>query len=97
MTGEQFTVRYADRSESLTVRLIHQWNRGDIGGPVMSASSGPKDYIKNQVWQAFSDTPSLDAVMMVRANGLTFVIFQRGGEYFDATGKQVAIKEAHSK
>jgi hypothetical protein len=59
-------VSYLDNpAGGITVNLIHSWNRGEIE-QVMSASSGPKDYVKNRVWQIFEDHPAIARVLMVR-------------------------------
>ena len=79
-------IRYADMQESLRVRLICEWHRGFMPGPVMSNSSGPKDYFKNQIWSALE----ADRIVMVRGSGPPFLLSQNeNGVWFDATGKEV--------
>jgi hypothetical protein len=88
-SGVTARVRYAEGGKSLEVTSIYSWNRGDIAAPVMSSSSGPKDYIKNQIFAIFQDDPKINRVVMVRANGPTFFLYQVDGCWFDVTGKQV--------
>lgn len=82
------TIRYAEGGPTLTVRPIFAWNRGDIH-PVMG-SSGPKDYIKNDVWALFEANPEVDRIVMVRASGSPFLLMRHAdGCWFDITGKQI--------
>lgn len=80
--------------QSLTVTLIHAWHRGDIDHAVMSASSGPKEYIKNDVFYLFEDNPLIEAVLMVRANGPPFFLLRVGRQYFDVSKREVEIEGA---
>ena len=86
-------VRYKDAPEQgLTVRLIHAWHRGDIPAPIMSTSSGPKPYIKNDVFYLFEANPDIDAVLMVRSGGPPFFLLRAGRIYFDVTSREVEIE-----
>ena len=92
--AEGTRVCYKDApGQGLTVRLIRIWHRGEIT-PVMSASSGPKAYIKNGVFYLFEANPAIDAVLMVRASGDPFVLFRVGRSYFDVTHREVVIESA---
>lgn len=93
MIPAEFSVRYADSQSSLRVRHIFQWDRGDFPrGATMSASSGPKDYVKNQVYALLAAAPTADLVVMVRASGPTFFLVKDvDGNWFDVTGKQVEV------
>jgi hypothetical protein len=83
-------IRYADGTAPLTVRLIYAWNRGDVPAAVMSASSGPKNYIKNQAFLIFEGHPEINRLVMVRAHGPTFFLLRTtAGTWHDVTGKQV--------
>ena len=86
------TIRYVDGEQSLKVRKIATWDRATMPDPVMSASSGPKDYIKNQIWAVFDKNPAIDRIVMVRASGPPFLLL-RGPEscWFDVTGKQIVL------
>jgi len=84
-------VRYADSGPSLSVREIHTWNRDDLTAPVMSASSGPKDYIKNQIYALFQQRPAVYQVMMVRAGGPPFLLLRETGGWIDVTGSRVVM------
>lgn len=85
-------VNYIDApGQALTVRLIHAWHRGDIPAPIMSASSGPKAYLKNDVYAIFEADSHIDAVLMVRAGGPTFFLLRRGPKYFDISRREVEI------
>ncbi len=89
--GTPVKLRYADEDgKTLTAFLIYAWNRGDVPAPVMSASSGPKDYIKNEIYQLFESGPAVTRIVMMRGRGPTFYLFRNGdGLWFDNTGKQV--------
>ena len=88
-------VSYKDApDQALSVRLIHAWHRGDITAPVMSASSGPKAYIKNDVYALFEANPAIDAVLMVRAGGSPFFLLRVGCGYFDVSKREVQIESA---
>jgi hypothetical protein len=90
-------IRYADGGASITVDLIHSWKRDEIAPPVMSNSSGPKDYVKNQIWALFNANPDVVKVVMVRGRGPFFLLTQtKDGCWFDMTGKQV-IKSAEER
>jgi hypothetical protein len=80
---------------ALTVSLIHQWRRGDITEPVMSASSGPKDYVKNRVYAIFESNPAIDSVSMVRGGGPPFLLLRIGRSYFDMSNREVELKHAN--
>ena len=61
---------------------------------VMSASSGPKDYIKNQVFAEFASRPDLERILMVIGTAKTsvpFCLFLVSGEWRDATKKSVRV------
>ncbi len=89
--GTPVKLRYAEGDgKTLTAFLITAWNRGDVPAPVMSASSGPKDYIKNEIYQLFETGPGITRIVMMRGRGPTFYLFRReDGVWFDNTGKQV--------
>lgn len=83
-------IRLAEGGPSLEVNVVYEWNRGDLRGPVMSAGSGPKDYIKNDVWALFAANPMVDRIIMVRAGGPPFLLMRRtDGYWFDMAGKQI--------
>ena len=81
-------IHYASNpSIALDVHPIAAWDRDTIT-PV-SGSSGLKDYFKNQVWSLFQDQPKIDRIVMLRANGPTFLLLRCGGQWFDITGERV--------
>jgi hypothetical protein len=83
-------VQYKDApADGLTVRLIQTWRRGDIDHAVMSASSGPKDYVKNVIFALFEANSRIDTVLMVRASGPPFLLVRAGRSYFDMSNKEV--------
>jgi hypothetical protein len=86
-------VNYKDSpDQALTVRLISSWRRGDIDHAIMSASSGPKDYVKNLVFAIFENNPQIDAVLMVRSAGPPFFLLRIGRSYFDMFKQEVEIE-----
>lgn len=87
------TVRYADSSKEISIDPIALWKRGDIAAPVMSNSSGPKDYVKNQIFALFEEIPEAVAVVMVRGRGVPFCLIQtKDGAWRDITARQVVLK-----
>ncbi len=82
--------------QALRVTLIHAWHRGDIDHAVMSASSGPKEYVKNDVYAVFETNPAIDAVLMVRGNGPPFFLLRVGRKYFDVSKREVEIESAEA-
>ena len=88
-------VNYKDApDQALTVTLIQAWHRGDIPAPIMSASSGPKAYFKNDIFYLFETNPLIDAILMVRANGPPFLLLRVGRQYFDVGKREVEIEGA---
>ena len=83
------TIRYAEGGQALDVRLIASWKRGFMPGPIMSNSSGPRDYLKNDIWAFFNANPNFDEIVMVRASGPPFLLARSQGYWFDMAGKQV--------
>lgn len=74
----------------MRVDLIAAWNRGDVT-TVMSASSGPKDYIKNVISAIFDKHPEIDRVVMVRGRGPTFFLLRTcDSAWRDVTGQVVS-------
>jgi len=89
-----------DPAVGITVNVIHRWARGDIDGPVMSASSGPKDYTRNHIWSIFERYEWVAAVVMARGlysqigqdkhPSLPFLLLVGAdGRVFDMAGKEV--------
>lgn len=85
------TVRYADAAEHLHVREIITWDRGDIPHPIMSASSGPKAYLRNDIYEVFQISPHVDRVVMVRASGPPFLLLHAPNGWFDMSARQVIL------
>jgi hypothetical protein len=79
--------------QALTVSLVYTWKRGDIAAPIMSASSGPKDYVKNKIFALFESDDALDEVLMVCAHcSVPFVLRHIGSTYIDATNREVVVE-----
>jgi hypothetical protein len=85
-----------DPAVSIDVDLIQRWERGEIDGPVMSASSGPKDYARNHIWAIFDRYPDITRVVMLRGEYLKSAVFllvvRADGQVFDMAGKQVVLE-----
>ena len=97
MPGEVIVRFKNDPTKGLTVRLIKTWKKGDLGdSPIMSASSGPKDYIRNQIWAIFDADHEIDAVSLVRASGPPFLVIRKGAQYFDVTHAEVEVIKVES-
>ena len=83
-------VSYVNSQQVARVKLVGEWARGELS-MVMSASSGPKDYIKNLICAAFEARPEIARIRMVvnSATQIPFCLFQVGANWFDCSGKQV--------
>jgi hypothetical protein len=85
-----------DSALSIQVNLIRHWRRGEIAAPVMSTSSGPKDYFCNLVWDIFDKRDDIESVWLVRgqyASSVTFVLVgDRDGRIWDRAGVEVEMK-----
>jgi hypothetical protein len=79
----------------IVVNLIRSWKRGEIE-QVMSSSSGPKDYVKNRIWQIFDDDPAIARVLMVRGqyskSAPFLVLVDASGKAFDMTNREVKVE-----
>jgi len=79
----------------MTVHVIHRWARGDIGEPVMSASSGPKDYFSNTVYELFSAHSKIAAVLLVcsqyRGGAFLLLVVNEAGLMFDMARQEVVV------
>lgn len=94
--GMPFAVHYAEDlgAAPLRVDLIQEWQRGDIPTQI-TGSSGPKDYIKNLIFEIFTSNPKVNRVVWLRGAGLPFLLLHlesRG--WFDVTGRYVLIATA---
>jgi hypothetical protein len=92
--SEIITVCYRDDPAiTIEVSVIRRWRRGEIDGPAMSASSGPKDYLRNHVFFVFERSPERQSVWMVRGQYLQSAIFLlvvfSDGLVYDMAGREV--------
>jgi hypothetical protein len=88
-------VRYADEDAKLRVALIANFRRGcpELAGyPQMSSSSGPKDYLKNWIWQVMESSRA-DEVYLVRGRGPVFVLLRRGNDLFGIEDRPVVLEQ----
>ena len=84
-------------AQGITVNLIRAWKRGEIEGPVMSTSSGPKESnTRTLIWNLFEKFPGVERVMMVRGEfkqSIPFLIAVNAAGYaFDMAGEAVVIE-----
>lgn len=71
------------------VRVVGEWDRGKLT-MVMSASSGPKDYIKNLLCAQFDADPGIERIrMVINEHNVPFCIFGVQGKWFDASAREV--------
>jgi hypothetical protein len=77
----------------MEVDVLHVYRRADLPDGPISGGSGPKDYMKNQVWEAlFGTRPDVEAVAVVRGRGSMFFLGRDRNGWFDVSGKQVVIE-----
>ena len=91
--AREFAVRYRGQDRTLRVSLIRAWTREELPEPVMSTSSGPKDYIRNQVYMLFQAHPSAKRAALMRSAGALFLLLFDGSRYFDVSKRIVDIEE----
>ncbi len=87
------TVRYFGAKESLRVALISSYTPGcaELAGyPKMSSSSGPKDYLANQVYYALQASKA-DELVIVRGSGPQFALLRKGPHWFDIGGELIEV------
>lgn len=86
-------VRLKGAENGLHVRLIYTWTRAAVMavGQIMSSSSGPKNYLRNDIYSIFERDPAIDAAYLVRASGPAFLLIRKGKLYFDATSAEVEV------
>jgi len=85
-------IRYADAEAGMECSVIARYTRENAPPMVMSASSGPKDYIKNDVAAVFESRPEVEELAFVRGSGKwqMFALFRIGpGWWVDASGRRV--------
>lgn len=78
----------------MLANVVADWKRRDIPQPVMSASSGPKDYLKNSIWAAFNQVAAIDRIVMVIGGGPAFCLFHCADGWRDAAAKVVQVAKA---
>lgn len=91
--AKRVNIRYADEQDWHEAVFTHTWRRNDPEiqrGPIMSASSGPKDYLKNDIISLVAD-PAVDAVSMFVLRSVIFLVLRKGGRLEDVTGRQVQL------
>lgn len=90
--GTRREIRYAGQTKTLTVTVMFSWTREDVPELIMSQSSGPKDYVKNDAYVFMNANPTFNLVMLVGGNGVLFFLARTtDGCWFDITGKQVVV------
>ena len=91
-------VRYQGDARSIDVKVWEDYARGDIPAPVMSASSGPKAYLKNDIFYAFESDPAIERIRLVVGHyrqSVPFALFFKLGCWRDCSGRPVEIQEEH--
>lgn len=82
---------YVGAPDSFPVKIVGDWMRGEIT-MVMSASSGPKEYVKNMIAMAFESKPEIERIRMVlNDRNVPFCLFQIQGRWFDCSAKEVVF------
>lgn len=81
----QIGIRYKGQGEYRAASCIHVWRPTDPEirrGAAMSASSGPKDYLRNDIIALFNASKA-DSIMMLTLNKTPFLIVRKGERLFD--------------
>lgn len=85
-------IRYRDgTTDWFSVRIIHKWVPSELPDPVMSASGGPKELVRNWVWTLCKGDKAIDEVVMVRSSGPPFCIVRKGKVWFDVAQKELEV------
>lgn len=88
-------IRYAGTSHWFTALVTQTWKRDDAEmrlGPVMSSSSGPKDYLRNDIWKVFQVNPQIETITMLVLNRTPFLVMRAGLTYFDCSEREIELK-----
>ena len=90
-------MRYAGTSRTVLATLVHTWKRDDAEiarGPIMSASSGTKAYLVNDMIAAFAAWPECRSISMLVLNGVMFTVFYtEGAGYQDQNGRPIELQK----
>jgi len=89
-------IRYAGQQQTIRVSLIHAWDRGDIIEPIMSASSGPKDCVRNWIFDLFDRHPDIERVEMVRGifkQSEPFAIRRKADGWYDCQDRRLEVEK----
>jgi hypothetical protein len=94
-SGQEFAQAY----------VVDQWSRDTIGPMVISASSGPKAYLKNEIRARFEADQMIESAMLVVVRGGSPVVLWRvsegaggaGGYWVDVTGVMVEVREQRNR
>ena len=87
----QASVRYPNSPRALQVSVIQTWKRGVIPKSI-SGSSGPKGYLKNDVFFLFERQSRAAEVALVRSSAaLLFLWRDQEGRWFDVGDEPVVV------
>lgn len=84
-----------DGLPEITARLVRIWTRDDREirrGHILSASSGPKDYMINDVITFFS--AGADEVMLLVVNATPVLLRRAVDRWYDTSGRIVEVQRA---
>lgn len=84
--SRKIRISYVDHEHWVTARLNATWKRDDpeiARGPRMSASSGPKDYLINDVIALFGANEMIEQVALLILNRVMFLIVRVGPHWYD--------------
>ena len=84
--ARRFTVKYETGTVTREAILVHSYRRTapEIKrGPIMSASSGPKDYLHNDIIALFEADERIEQVALFVMAGHFFVLWRIGAWWFD--------------
>jgi hypothetical protein len=90
--SEAVTVRVQESGKVLRLLPVRTWKRGDLTHMVMSTSSGPKDYLRNQIFAAFESDANIRAIALFVSAGVPVVLIQRGEQWADVSGAAVQVE-----
>jgi hypothetical protein len=77
--------------------LIAEWTPKSLPAMVMSTSSGPKDYFKNQIRSIFDQVPQADRILMVRGCGPPFLLIHGSFGWRDVAANVVQVQVSNER
>lgn len=95
---QRVQIRYTGTSHFWTACVSHTWKRGDaeIQRGQVGSSSGPKDYLKNDIIALFQANPQVESVTLLVLNRTPFLVMRAGRVYFDCSEREIELQRVEA-